>query len=198
MKLPKIHIQDKSISAVGLAIIGAAIVLVIAGIIYYVQEERQTTAIDEQAIQTNELVKEVKKLSEDNKELNRQNRNFTYCNAMLLAKFTQTQEPIIIKDLNKCIFSSFERDDAVNLQAPANSQIINPQRRASQPAEQSQPSRQTTTPAPKANPTPAKPGTTPIKKTPKSQPSNELLSLGDDISINTPCLNVLALIKTCN
>lgn len=68
MNIPKIKLPEKSINAVGLAIIGAAIVLLIAGIAYYLQQERQRESIDKQTERTNELIQEVKELSEENKK----------------------------------------------------------------------------------------------------------------------------------
>lgn len=195
MKLPTLNLSDKSINAVGLAIIGAAIVLLIAGIIYYVQQERQTAAIDEQAKQTNELIREVKRLSEVNKTLNEQNRNYTYCNAMLLAKFTQTQQPIIVKDLNKCAFSSFDREEAERLEiTPSRPNPVQQQTSNNRSGQTRSPASVTQKPN---TPVQQPPVNTPNPVTEESKPSNELLAIGDTVSINTPCLSLLGLIKTC-
>lgn len=108
------RLSKNLVSSTSLAIIGAAIVLVIAGTAYFVQQERQRTAINEQIAQTNKLIDQLKVIGNENKALNRQNRDFAYCNAVLLAKYTQDQSPIVIEDLNKCVLTSFPKDEGVD------------------------------------------------------------------------------------
>ncbi len=119
MRIPKIKLPESVISSASLAIIGAGAILIIAGVIYYDQQAEQKRAIDKQTSVTNELILKVKAISEQNvelskqnKEINEQNRNYAYCNASVLAKYTQDLMPIIIDDLNKCLFTSYPRETA--------------------------------------------------------------------------------------
>lgn len=54
-----------------------------------------------------------RELSKQNKELSEQGRNYAYCNSSVLAKYTQDLQPIIIDDLNKCLFTSYPRETEV-------------------------------------------------------------------------------------
>lgn len=171
MRLPNLKFGEKTFGAIGLIVIGAAIMLIIAGILYYAQQERQRQAIDLQTSRTNELIREVKQLSEENKRLNQQNRDYTYCNAILFAKYTQDEEPIIIEDLEKCVFNSFKDPESQpSEEAQSNAQSSLPPRQ-SQPAPL-QPSRspQTTNPTTRT-PTPFFPNT----PTQPTQPNNPLI-----------------------
>lgn len=198
MQTPQIKISGKTFSAVSLAVIGAAIVLLIAGVTYYIQQEKQRQAIEVQSERTNQLITEVKDLSEQNRRLNEQNREYAYCNAVLLAKYTQTQEPIIIEDLEKCTLTSFKSEEKEPQEKQPNSQASNNQSQPQQSIMQSQGPESTTRPiiqVPTNAKTPQSPEE-PINET--STPSNNLLDLGDSLEVNTPCINVLGLIKTCS
>lgn len=92
------------------AIVTLAIaILTIIGFITFtvLQNNRQQATLDQTAAQTNELVKQVKNLSEQNKKLSQTSVNYAYCNAVLLSRYTQTLSPITIQDLEKCILLSF-------------------------------------------------------------------------------------------
>lgn len=185
MRRIKIRFPKNTFNAISLAIIGAAIVLLIAGTIYYVQQERQRKAIEQQTSTTNQLIKEVKSISEENRRLNKENRNFTYCTGVLFAKWTQEQQPIIIEDLNACALSSFPK-----VQAPSEpGQTIENFSQESAPVQSVQPAQnvQPAAPAPQQAPSPT-PQPTP---TPSPQPASQPL-----LQLNVPCLN-LVLIQTC-
>ncbi len=120
MKIPKLNFPDRAFSAFSLAIIGAAVAMLVAGVIYYAQQAEQKRAIDKQTEKTNELILQVKVISEQNRELGQQNkelseqsRNYAYCNSSVLARYTQDLQPIIIDDLNKCLFTSYPRETQV-------------------------------------------------------------------------------------
>lgn len=195
MRRFKFRFSREAFNAVSLAIIGAAIVLLVAGIIYYAQQERQRKAIEAQTNTTNQLINQVKAISEENRRLNTENRNFTYCNAVLLARYTQEQQPTVIEDLDKCVLQSFPKDEAPvtgQSQQTVTTQSVQPsiappavtqgvqstQPAASQPISQPQPAPQPLpTPQPAPQPTP-NPAPVPI------------------VNVPTPCV-VILFIKTC-
>lgn len=190
MRLPKFNLT-RNANFVSFAVIGAAIVLLIAGVTVFVQQERQRVAINEQIAQTNKLIEEVKDLSETNKEINEENRNFAYCNAMLLARYTQNQLPIVIEDLNKCVLSSFPENET----APQNS--------SSAPAEPQQPTSSVER-SPAATPSPVvTPPRAPVQPIVPTVPRNEaqspepLAQVPGLLELNLPCVNVLGLVRTC-
>jgi type II secretory pathway pseudopilin PulG len=189
MRLPRFRLSDKLFSAASLAIIGAAAVLMIAGVSYYIQQERNRKAIEEQTSTTNQLIEEVKtltlevrNLSRDNKQISEQSRNYIYCNAVLFAKYTQDQQPIVIEDLEKCLFTSFSQDrggeqQRTSIQGGNMGQLL-------QPDASPQPS----TGDPQ----------TPRNPNDPEEPSNNILTIHDLLEINEPCLDVIGLIKTCS
>ena len=175
--MPKLRLPTKSLNAVSLAIIGAAAVLMIAGIAYYAQQERQRIAIDLQTSRTNQLISEVKAISEENQRLNRQNSNYAYCNATILAKYTQDQQPIVIDDLNACILSSFPQDSTIS---PVTQATIAPSTAGSaQGAQTAQTPQSSTSPAQGGGATPT-----------RGRPTPSILG------VPLPCVNFL-IIKTC-
>lgn len=203
MRIQKLLPKRETFNAVSLAVIGAAIILLILGVVYYVQQGKQTRAIKEDTAKTNQLILEVKALEEQNKDineqnktLNQQNKNYAYCNAVLLAKYTQDQQPIEIEDLNKCVLKSFPRDNS-STQPTAFSSIQGGTQVAS--GDQLQPSTgtvQTNQPsAPNQPSQPSKPSE-PTEPVPSPQPSNQLITVPNLLQINTPCLKLL-LVKTC-
>lgn len=88
-------------------ILAAAAALVIFGVINVIQNRDQQSALDKQLETTNQLVNQVKQLSEENKKLSQTAANYAYCNATILAKYTQTGDPITVEDLEKCKFTSY-------------------------------------------------------------------------------------------
>lgn len=175
----------------------ALAILTIIGFITFtvIQNNRQQATLDKTAEQTNELVKQVKELSEQNKKLSQTSVNYSYCNAVLLARYTQTLAPITIEDLEKCILISFP-----NGQGPVTStndqEIIsrvapNVARNNSQPSQT--PSNGSTTPS---NPA------TPNNNTNDSTTTMNGLNLTVPSILGLPetkvnaCVNILG-IKTC-
>lgn len=210
MKLPFPKVTNNTISSLGLATIGAAIILLIAGLVNYVQEEQQRQAIDNQTSKTNQLIEEVRSLSQENKELNQENRNYSYCNAILLAKYTQDQQPIQIDDLEKCILTSFPQGGGPSDNAQSQVQQsfgLQPTGTAGATAPISsmqsgstgaviQPSSPVITPAPSPI-VPATPATPPLTVGGSEQNPNQILSIPNVIILDTPCVSVIGTVKTC-
>lgn len=98
-------------TATALFTILIAIFLIAFGTVYYLRSQKTDDKIDAQIAQTKALVQEVKTLSEENKKLNQTGVNYAYCNAYLLALYTQTKAPITIEDLNSCVVTSFPNSD---------------------------------------------------------------------------------------
>lgn len=84
-----------------------AILLVVFGTMTYLNSQQTKDTLAEQVKQTKAVVEQNKKISEENKKLSQQNNNYAYCNAYLLAKYTQDGKPIYIEDLNKCVVTVF-------------------------------------------------------------------------------------------
>lgn len=98
------------------------------------------------------LIADNKILSEDNKAISSKNQTLVRCVAKILADYTQTQQPIILSNLDKCVTSSSAKYENRNPQQTPQS-------------EQSTP---TKTPAKKT--TPSKPQATPEATPPKDCP----------------------------
>lgn len=94
-----------------IGILISAAILIVLGLVSFVQNNTQQMALDEQSKRTSELVGQVKELSEQNKKISQTAVNYTYCNSMILATYTRDQKPISIDDLNKCVISSFPRGE---------------------------------------------------------------------------------------
>lgn len=88
-------------------ILAAAAFFVIFGVITVIQNRDQQTSLDKQLENTRELIGQVKALSEENKKLSQTAADYAYCNATILAKFTQTGDPITVEDLAKCKYTSY-------------------------------------------------------------------------------------------
>ena len=196
----KLHLPKGLASSTSLAIIGAAIVLVIAGTAYFIQQERQRTAINEQIAKTNQLIEqtnklgeETKKLSEDNKRLNQENKDYAFCTAQLIAKYTRDGQGITIDDLRTCALSSFApgsepRGLTGDIENTALQEVM---RSDGNVVEVPRPIAPTpTSPTNPTNPTPNNQGN-------QQQNSSDLLEVPNVLDLNLPCLNVLGLIKTC-
>ncbi len=190
----------KNINRFSLGVILVAIVLTIAGITLFIEQNRQRAAIDRQTSTTDNLIKEVKKLSEENKSLNQENRDYSYCTAQLIAKYTRDQEPITIEDLRTCELTSFS-----NQQEPIAENSTNVTTQSIQPSSVSatqttRPASNTSTGSSTTNNTtnttnnPA-PSSAPVQNT-TPQPS-PILSVPNLLQLNTPCLNILGAVKTC-
>lgn len=162
--------------------IALTIFLLLLGIYALVQNREAT---QKETDQTTELVKEVKRLSEENKKLNETSNNYAYCNAVLVAKYTQTLKPITIEDLEKCILISFPEggtlpSTSVNLtKQPVTQESDETVQTPSSPEQPSKPS-------------PAE-ETSSDERTKVSVPS--ILGL-PGLNVE-PCVNLLMLIKTC-
>lgn len=179
MKL-KSPFSEKTFSAISLIVIGAAILFVVAGTLYYIQQERQRGAIEEATSKTNELILEVRKIAE-------QDRNYSYCNAVLIAKYTQDQQPIFIEDLDKCIFSSFPRGEGPSEGVQSNAQTFLMPQNASTPSPQQPTNIQPASPVQPVTPTnPNTPATT-----------APTLNVPNLLQVTTPCINALGVIRTC-
>ncbi len=105
----------KYFAAVGILI--AAGFLVVFALIANIQDQKQQQALDEQTKKTSELIEQVKTLTEENKKTSQQAANYAYCNAVILAQYTQNYSPISIKDLNTCVLESFPNSTIVTPKA---------------------------------------------------------------------------------
>lgn len=165
--------------------IALTIFLLLLGI-YALVRNREAT--QKETDQTTELVKEVKRLSEENKRLNATSNSYAYCNAVLVAKYTQTLKPITIEDLEKCILISFPEPET----SPSTSINLTRQPVAQQPTENNQTPNQPNSPVQPNNPTPTQ-ETPPDERVEVSVPS--ILGL-PGIKLES-CVDLLMLIKTC-
>lgn len=177
MKL-KSPFSEKTFSAVSLIVIGAAILFVIAATLYYIQQERQRDAIEDATSKTNELILEVRKIAE-------QDRNYSYCNAVLVAKYTQDQQPIVIEDLDRCVFKSFPRGSAPTKGVQSNAQTFLAPQNALTPSATQQSS---TTPIQPASP---------VQPVTPTNPNAPTLSVPNLLQVTTPCIEAFGIIRTC-
>lgn len=177
--------------------VGVAI-LTILGLVTWavINSNQQEAALDKQTENTEKLLQEVKNLTEDNKKLNQTAVDYTYCNAVLLAKYTQTLTPITIQDLEKCILLSFPSGSGPATSSTNRDVIsrINPQ------AARQAPSQNAPQPSGGSN-TPNRPTTPQTPQTPSETPQNGLSVtipslLGLPETKLDACINVLG-IKTC-
>lgn len=171
----------------------AVIVLIIAAVllslgVYNFVQAQQRKATDQQQIeQVKQLTKQVKDLSQQNKQLNQTANNYAYCNAQILAKYTQTQQPITISDLNACVLSSFPSGSTAPNSGQSPIQNNQTQRSSSPSSVQSSPSSSSAL-QPAAS-TPSQP----------SQPSNPQPTTPPSILTTPllPCVDLLGIAKTC-
>lgn len=185
MRKLNLQLKDRTLNAFSLLIVGAGIFLLLAGTIYFLQQQSQKEAIDRQTESTNQLilqvkdlVNEVKTIGEENRDLNKQNRNYAYCNAVLLAQYTQTRQPIVIEDLNKCVLKSF--DSSVS-SAP----------NTSQPAPKT-----TGTSKPSSGGSQGSSGGQTGGNTPQP-PANQIITVPGLLDVKTPCVKLLKILNTC-
>lgn len=192
MKIRRLRFPEKTFNAASLAVIGAAIVLIVAGVGYYVQQERQRAATDYQTAQTNKLILDIKKLGEQNKNLNQTSNNYAYCNAVLLSQYTQTHNAITIEDLDKCVLTSFP--NGVN--APQQSSAIQGNTPTFNGAALQG---GTITPQASGNTNTSNTTNNPPSSSPQQPASNSspVLTVPDLLQLNAPCLNVLGAVRTC-
>lgn len=153
----ELTIGDRIATFAAFTTIAIAAILIGFGTFNIVQSNRQQESLEGQTARTNQLIEDVKALTKENKKLNQQNVNYAFCNAELVARFTQTQQAIYIQDLENCILTSFPEGEgpdnqssnspANTLQPTVNSQedkrlaVLNPQqskRIALQPAQPNQ------------------------------------------------------------
>jgi hypothetical protein len=179
-----------------------AALLVILGLVSFVQNNAQQAALDEQSRKTNELVEQVKDLSEQNKKLSQTAVNYAYCNSVILARYTQNRQPITVEDLNKCVISSFPEGEG----APTLEDIRANMSGASSPFQENQVNQNQNG---NSNPTPTSPTPTPENPTPQNPqnpiqntPSNNILTLNPSpllpgLELNAPCLQITNLLGTC-
>ena len=177
-----------------------AAILIILGILAVIQNNKQQSSLDEQNRKVTELVQEVKKLSEQNKSLAESSVNYSYCNSMLFSAYTQNLQPIVVEDLNKCVYKSFP-NGVSNLQsattntAPKQSGYTAPQAQS-----QSAPTTQNRVAPGNSSNTPSNSNATPPQ--PNSNANEPLIKLGPlptlpNLQISTPCLNVTGFLQAC-
>lgn len=196
-------ISDRLVFFGSIATLLLAAVLIIFALFNAVNNQKQQAAINKQTETTNELVKEVRDLSEQNKDLAQTAANYAYCNSILLASYTQDQAPITVEDLNKCVFTSFPDGQgapttASNLQGTINTSNTS---RSSQTSSTSGSSVQ---PAGNGNTQPSG-GTVVIPPSTTIQPSNsspllqvQPTSILPSIDLGIPCIDTGLLgIRTC-
>lgn len=110
----KAKLAQKLAYAISILTIIAAAVLIILAVIDFSRESEQQTTLQEQTKKTNQLIQQVKQESEANERISKEAANYAYCNSILLSAYTQTLQPIEIKDIDKCILSSFSKGTIVS------------------------------------------------------------------------------------
>lgn len=179
-------LPNKVFYAVSVIAIIAAAMLIILGLVSAVQNNNQQTALDSQTAQTKELVEKVREQAEENKQVSQQAANYAYCNAVLLAQYTQTLTPIQIQDLNNCVLNSFPNSNVTSpngqvqtspTQAPSNGSASSGGSSSS-----SSNSSSTTTPGTSTTPTQT-----------QNPPANN--TDGSGVGIQLPCINALGLLR---
>lgn len=198
---------------------GAWITLVTAGFLLiflftnYVQGTKQQEILDKQTANTNALVEQTKTLSEDNKKLSEENKaladrsvKYAYCNAVLLAQYTQTGNAIQIQDLENCILTSFpDGIDILNPESQATQRLNSNQGSGTTQTAQNTPVNNTPT---SLNPQPSNPSPQPQPRptpnpTPTAQPvSMPILTIGSTfltpkVELDAPCIGVPRILSIC-
>ena len=172
-----------------------ALLTAMAGLILFMflltsQGSRQQHAIEDETARINQLVEKINQLSEENKKLNETNVNYAYCNAVIVAKYTQTQEPIEIEDLNECILKSFPNaslNGENRLNAPNQNQ---------KPVESSNPNQLQSDNSSSTTLQPQEPNQPQPKPEEPQQPQESILDLFPLLELN-PCLDVLVIRAGC-
>jgi type II secretory pathway pseudopilin PulG len=182
--------SSRVIYFVSILTILVAAALIIFAIVNAISNSRQQVALDEQTKKTNQLIEEVQKQTEKNKEISQQAANYAYCNAVLLAQYTQTLRAITIEDLNNCVLNSFpdstitQPDGTVQNEISGNTSPA-PTQPLSSPANAN-----ATAPTQGGNsPQPATPAE-PIQGGVSTTPTNLL----PGINITVPCINATPLL----
>lgn len=181
--------SSRVIYVVSILTILVAAALIIFAIVGAIDDSRQKAALDEQTKKTNQLIEQVQKQNDkiekqalQNKEISQQAANYAYCNAVLLAQYTQTLRAITIEDLNTCVLNSFPDSTIVQPDGTAQNEISgNTTPAPTHPL--SAPSQST------ANPQPATPAA-PIQGGVSTQPTNLL----PGINITLPCVSATPLV----
>ena len=150
---------NKFLTGTALFTLLVAILLVVFGTMTYLNQRETKNTLDEQVEKTNQLVEQNNKLIEENKESSQRAANYAYCNAYLLAKFTQDGQPIVIEDLNACVVTVFpDGQGAPTIPQESFQRSVANGSNTSQPQSQSSTGTSTTTP-PLTQPTIPSPST---------------------------------------
>jgi type II secretory pathway pseudopilin PulG len=216
----KIKFSDKLKNSGSWVVLITAAFLVIFGFVYAVQAQRQQEAIDKTNENTSNVLAQVKILSEQNKELAKQNKEssekaarYAYCNAVILARYTQTGEPIKIEDLDKCVLSSFPEGLSATSGETNTSNTSSTSSAAGGSVAQSTPSgggsntpsapttpSNPSTPTNPTNPTnPTTPRTNGLTLSPSLQLSPTFLTPGVNLTapLRVPCIGVPGVLGVC-
>jgi hypothetical protein len=180
-----------------------------------VQNQKQQKSIDKQTNDTAAILQQVKNVSEQNKDLSKQNRDlsqqnakYAYCNAVILAKYTQTGEPIKIEDLNDCVLDTFQNKSEIikNSSSTTNNTPMN-QSSLSTPSSSNDNSVATVQPSSNnistSPPLQGSSGNTPQSPPLNSPPSTlPTMSIGQTaltpaIKLNLPCVGVSTILRVC-
>lgn len=224
--------EDKPTLKDKIAQSGVWITLVTAGflVIFFfinaIQAQKQQETLDKQNNNIAALVQQVKTLSEqnntlskDNKKLNEQNVRYAYCNAVLLAKYTQTGEAIQIEDLDNCVLTTFSQNQGQDIlngtSSPTSESSNNSQGSGSNtvtqnppvnntPNNPSNPSNPNNPPAPNPNPNP-NPNTPQQRSGVTINPSLQLdptfltpgVNLDGGINAVLPCVGIPHVLRLC-
>lgn len=186
--------------------------LIIALFVGTVQRKKQQESLDKQTNNTNLILQQVKDLGQQNKDLGQQNKKlseqnakYAYCNATLLAEYTQTGAAIKIEDLENCILTTFPEGADILNSSPATPQgqdssqdlgIVNQTAQNGQtnnPPNASNP--QSPSNNPPSNPNP-KPEPTPVL-TPRPGVTVSPTFLTPGIKLDIPCVGVPQILKIC-
>lgn len=166
--------------------------LIIFAIIGFTRDNSQEKTIEKQTQRIEELVKQAKVQAEKNEQVSQQAANYAYCNAVLLAQYTQTLTPIQIDDLNTCVLNSFPNSTVTGPdgQAQSNNSATPQSSTGGNTSNSSSTTNNNTTNNPPATPTNP---TTPQTNT----QNNPTVGVGgqNGLNVTLPCVNALGLVQ---
>lgn len=121
--------KDKILNRLYFVVIPVLLLIASVTLAYAYDDSRKTSKIaqDTKAIveDIKVLIANNKELNEDNNKISRKNQTLVRCVAKILADYTQTQQPIILSNLDKCITSSSAKYENRNPQQTPQSERSN-------------------------------------------------------------------------
>lgn len=175
-----------------MAVILAGALLIILALFTYFKGLESSQKLDDQSQQISELLQQNKDLAKQAKDSAKQAANYAYCNTLLIAKFSQNQEPFTVEDANKCVTSSFDSNSAPATQdgsanatpaptATKQTQTQSQTQTSQPPRVSTQTTPPTSTPTPSSSPAVTRPPLLGIDDTP----------LTPGVHLTLPCLSLL-------